>query len=54
MKKVTNIYFIEDNDERVAISEYSDGFVYELEDGSKVHTMATDVIAHTVIQSNPQ
>lgn len=48
MRKVTEIYFIEDNKERVGISPFSDGFVYVLEDGTKVYTMSTDTVAHSV------
>lgn len=50
MKKIINSWYIEDNAERVAISEYSDGFIHELEDGTKVYTMTTDVVAHKVVK----
>lgn len=34
-------------EERILKSSYSDGFMYVLEDGSRVYTMTTDVIAHS-------
>lgn len=38
-----------DEQERVAISLYSDGFLYVLEDGTRVYTMSTDVVAHEIV-----
>ena len=43
MKKVKEIYYIDNREERG--SDYSTGFVFILEDGSKVETMTTDFIA---------
>lgn len=43
MKKVKEIYYIDNREERT--SDFSTGFVYVLEDGSKVETMSSDTIA---------
>jgi hypothetical protein len=43
MKKVKEIYYMDNREERA--SDFSTGFVYILEDGSKVETMTTDIIA---------
>lgn len=43
MKKVKEIYYIDNREER--ISDFSTGFVFVLEDGSMVETMTTDTIA---------
>lgn len=45
MKKVTEIYYLSE-EERLKISIYSDGFLYILEDGTKIYSMTTDVIAN--------
>ena len=43
MKKVIETYYIDNRAERS--SDYSTGFVFILEDGSKVETMSTDPVA---------
>ena len=43
MKKVKEIYYIDNREERS--SDFSTGFVFILEDGLKVETMTTDMIA---------
>ena len=43
MKKVKEIYYIDNREERS--SDFSTGFMFVLEDGSKVETMTTDIIA---------
>ena len=43
MKKIKEIYYIDNREERS--SDFSTGFVFILEDGSKVETMTTDSIA---------
>lgn len=43
MKKIKEIYYIDNKKERS--SDFSTGFLYVLEDGSKVETMTTDLIA---------
>ena len=43
MKKVKEIYYIDNRQERA--SDFSTGFVFILEDGSRVETMTTDTIA---------
>ena len=43
MKKVKEIFYLNNREERV--SDFSTGFLYTLEDGSRVETMTTDTIA---------
>ena len=50
MKKVKEIYYIDNREERT--SDFSTGFVFVLEDGSKVETMTTDLIAERYTKEN--
>lgn len=43
------IYYIDNREERV--NDFSTGFVFILEDGSKVETMSTDPIAERYTKS---
>lgn len=43
MKRIKEIYCIDNREERT--SDFSTGFVFILEDGSKVETMTTDCVA---------
>lgn len=52
MKKVKEIYYIDNREERA--SDFSTGFVFILEDGSKIETMTTDTITERyTIDTNP-
>ena len=52
MKKVKEIYYIDNREER--LSDFSTGFLFVLEDGSKVETMTTDPIAERYTKSEPK
>lgn len=46
MKKVKEIYYIDNREKRA--SDFSTGFVFILEDGSKVKTMTTSVVKDVI------
>jgi len=52
MKRVKEIYYIDNRKERA--SDFSTGFVFILDDGSKVETMTTDVIAERYTQEKKE
>ena len=51
MKKVKEIYYIDNREERS--SDFSTGFMFILEDGSKVETMTTDTVAERYTKPEP-
>lgn len=51
MKKIKEIYFLEQESDKRGF--YSDGFLYILEDGTKIYTQSTDFVANKIIV-NPQ
>lgn len=51
MKKIVEIYWLEQHYEKDG--EYSDGFLYVLEDGTKIYTQSTDMVAHKIVPPNP-
>jgi len=52
MKKVINIFYTE----KVKPEEhghYSNGFIYELEDGTKVYPQSTDPVGYKIVPPTP-
>lgn len=48
MKKVIQVWYLEEHEHRL-ISDFHTGFMYQLEDGTMVHKMSTDMVADKII-----
>lgn len=51
MKKIKEIYYLDKREDRDGY--YSDHFLYILEDGTKIYTQSTDMVAHKIIKPTP-
>ncbi len=47
-RKVKAIYWLDTTDEKEK-GFYSDGFLYVLEDGTKIYTQGTDIVGHKIV-----
>lgn len=52
MKKIKEIYFLTEEEKRdlQKVGYYSDGFLFVLEDDTKIYTQSTDNVAHKIIR----
>jgi hypothetical protein len=48
MKKVIQVWYLEEHERRL-FSDFHTGFIYQLEDGTMVHKMSTDMVADKIV-----
>ena len=50
MKKVKEIYYLTEEEKRdlQKVGYYSDGFLFVLEDDTKIYTQSTNTVAHKI------